>query len=308
MIRCSYDVRMSEGRTTLVDKTYLCPDGDHGFRQYTIPDSLPPLRRGVGESPRSGGCLMQVTNYLATGLWTDGPARNVAPPLSGIAIQVNDGVCDDHRQQLWPFVPRLMKTYDDDRFGSYRADGTETLRRLLTSIRTDVTNISAFQHVENYRCSSACQALIRDLERAIDVCDEFIGRRRETITDVDWRSMLPDALASLTDEDLRDLRHRSSAFGGGPAPLGCELLMPQAHVSASMPALQQEIVEFQEQINSMGVTIKTWGDQFKDFCAVQGTSTNFYVQDEPWWSPGDKGSTINFEEIAAASPHLLQLT
>lgn len=305
MIRCSHDVRTSEGRTTLVDKTYLCPDGDHGFRQYIIPDSLPPLRRGVGESPRSGGCLMQVTNYLATGLWTDGPARNVAPPLSGIAIQVNDEVCDDHRQQLWPFVPRLMKTYDDDRFGSSSANGTATLRRLLMPIIIDVVSIITLKQAENFRCSSACQALIRDLERAIDVCDEFIGRRRETITDVDWRSMLPDALASLTDEDLYDLRRRSSPFGDGS--LDCELLMPQVHVSVSMEAMQQAAVKFQEQINVLGAAIKSWNDQIKDVCVMQGVSASVYVQDEPWPS-GDGGSMISADEIMAANPHLLQLT
>lgn len=88
------------------------------FMVFTVPDYLPPLRRGVGATPDNGGCLMQVVNYLARGIWTDSPARNVHPALQRAAIMVNDAICDDCRPRLWPLVPRLMKTFD------YRAMNT----------------------------------------------------------------------------------------------------------------------------------------------------------------------------------------
>lgn len=83
-----------------------------------IPDFVPNLRHGKGSNPADGGCLVQVTGWLADGKsWTDHtPCVHEALRLK--AIHLNDATRDDYRQQLMKFAPRLIGTSrstDEDR-------------------------------------------------------------------------------------------------------------------------------------------------------------------------------------------------
>lgn len=77
---------------------------------FNIPDVFPLLRRGEGENPEMGGCLVQVAGYLNDGVsWTDATPC-VHPVLRTMAIWVNDLIGDEYRNSLLEFVPRLIGT------------------------------------------------------------------------------------------------------------------------------------------------------------------------------------------------------
>lgn len=76
----------------------------------TVPDYLPVLVKGASPDPKSGGCLVQVANWLADpSVWSD-EAICVHPDLVHPAIRVNDLVDDEHRRQLALLAPRLSDT------------------------------------------------------------------------------------------------------------------------------------------------------------------------------------------------------
>jgi hypothetical protein len=75
---------------------------------------VPWLRSGVGKTPGEGGCIMQVIDWIDRQGWTDRPPC-VHPLLARVAIQANDALDNDERQQLLDLVPRLMGTANDDR-------------------------------------------------------------------------------------------------------------------------------------------------------------------------------------------------
>jgi len=70
---------------------------------------VPYLRSGIGDSPRNGGCILQVIDWIHRHEWTDDPDC-VHPLLRGIAIGVNDLSADSDRQRLLGFTNRLMGT------------------------------------------------------------------------------------------------------------------------------------------------------------------------------------------------------
>ena len=75
-----------------------------------VPDFMPRLRSGAGETPKDGGCLIQVAGYLNDGVsWTDATPC-VHPALRRAGILVNDGVDDEYRQRLLLLAPRLIGT------------------------------------------------------------------------------------------------------------------------------------------------------------------------------------------------------
>lgn len=75
---------------------------------------VPWFRRGAGETPADGGCILQVIDWISSGGWTDEP-ECVHPVLRAASIRVNDSLDDAGRQRLLDLVPRLMGTASDDR-------------------------------------------------------------------------------------------------------------------------------------------------------------------------------------------------
>ena len=76
----------------------------------TTPDLMPLLRKGTGETPADGGCLVQVAGYLADGhSWVD-DTPCVHPVLRLLAIVVNDLVSDVVRPRLAVVAPDLIGT------------------------------------------------------------------------------------------------------------------------------------------------------------------------------------------------------
>lgn len=75
-----------------------------------VPDFMPQLRYGAGQTPQDGGCLVQVAGFLNDGVsWTDSTPC-VHPMLREVAIGTNDRVDDVLRQTLLPLAPRLIGT------------------------------------------------------------------------------------------------------------------------------------------------------------------------------------------------------
>lgn len=78
----------------------------------TIPDFLPFLRKGVGDTPADGGCLMQVAGFLYdVHSWRDDVAC-VHPVLRRAGIAVNDGVADADRRRLSLAAARIAGSAD----------------------------------------------------------------------------------------------------------------------------------------------------------------------------------------------------
>ena len=77
-------------------------------------EPIPYLRSGTGTTPRDGGCVMQIVDWISRHAWTDQPPC-VHPVLRVLAIKANDTLDDTRRQQLLDLVPRLMHTATEDR-------------------------------------------------------------------------------------------------------------------------------------------------------------------------------------------------
>ena len=79
-----------------------------------VPDYVPLLVRGVTSTPKDGGCLVQIANWLADPhTWTDEPVW-VEPILAECATRVNDAVDDQSRHRLALLAPRLAGTVITD--------------------------------------------------------------------------------------------------------------------------------------------------------------------------------------------------
>ena len=74
-----------------------------------IVNEVPWLRRGTGDTPADGGCIMQVIDWVSTNGWTDQP-ECVHPVIRKAAIAANDELADEYRQKLLDLAPRLMGT------------------------------------------------------------------------------------------------------------------------------------------------------------------------------------------------------
>lgn len=72
------------------------------------------LRPGSHESPQDGLCAMEWIAYLAGEKHSDYPSC-VDLALRGFAIGLNDNLPDDLRQQLRPYLARMIGTADDGR-------------------------------------------------------------------------------------------------------------------------------------------------------------------------------------------------
>lgn len=70
---------------------------------------LPPLKRGAHASPQDGVCAMEMVAFLERLPHSDAP-ECTCPVLAAFVRSVNDMLCDDERQQLLPYLPRLVGT------------------------------------------------------------------------------------------------------------------------------------------------------------------------------------------------------
>ena len=77
-------------------------------------DSVPYLRSGTGATPKDGGCVLQIVDWITRHQWTDEPPC-VHPVLRKLAIRANDALDDPRRQALLDLIPRLMHTATKDR-------------------------------------------------------------------------------------------------------------------------------------------------------------------------------------------------
>lgn len=139
------------------------------MRGFFIPDFLPKLIRGTGDSPEEGGCVMQVVCYLTEGEWTDSP-KCVHPALRDMAISVNDEATNAERQSLWPLIPRLINTNFIPKTKEERRQNDEIFAACEDSLDEEGYNVAA-------------------LRRALDQYDEITGRNKK-FTSVPKRKIL----------------------------------------------------------------------------------------------------------------------
>ena len=76
-------------------------------------NQVPWLRSGTGATPKDGGCIMQVIDWIHRNQWTDRPPC-VHPVIQRLAIRANDSLPDDQRQKLLDLAPRMMGTASED--------------------------------------------------------------------------------------------------------------------------------------------------------------------------------------------------
>ncbi|WP_344313540.1 hypothetical protein [Fodinicola feengrottensis] len=70
------------------------------------------IRKGVGATPKDGGCLVQVAGWLYDGKsWAD-DVTCVHPVLRSAGIRVNDAVSDGERHRLALMAPRISGSAD----------------------------------------------------------------------------------------------------------------------------------------------------------------------------------------------------
>ncbi len=81
--------------------------------------SVPWLRKGKGETPADGGCILQVISWMDRHEWTDRPPC-VHPVIANLAMFANDALPDGERQKLLDLAPRLMGTASDDKLVTVR--------------------------------------------------------------------------------------------------------------------------------------------------------------------------------------------
>lgn len=75
-----------------------------------VPDYVPMLIKGKGATPKDGGCLVQIANWLEdSDTWTDEPLC-VHPVIAYWAVYANDMADNEHRHRLALLAPRLAGT------------------------------------------------------------------------------------------------------------------------------------------------------------------------------------------------------
>ena len=74
-----------------------------------IPEFLPVLSHGAHYSPEAGACVMEMVSFLAGEQFSDKP-QCVNINIRVEAIQINDMVSDDNRNQIALLIPRFMNT------------------------------------------------------------------------------------------------------------------------------------------------------------------------------------------------------
>lgn len=146
---------------------------------FNIPDVFPLLRKGTGETPEDGGCLVQVAGYLNDGVsWTD-ETPCVHPVLRYIAIWANDDSPDSERQSLLSLVPRLIGTGLDTVWASM-----PDMLNIQDPLSHKILEAAEFEVKETHfgdEAGKLAYTLVRGswfdrLKAALDAYDEFTGR------------------------------------------------------------------------------------------------------------------------------------
>lgn len=75
------------------------------------------LAKGGHGSIEQGACLLEAASYIAGERWSDQP-QCVSVVLGAFGRRLNDNCTDEERQQLKPFIPRLLNTADDGKDGA----------------------------------------------------------------------------------------------------------------------------------------------------------------------------------------------
>jgi hypothetical protein len=141
-----------------------------------VNNPVPWLRRGKGDTPADGGCVMQIIDWISSNGWTDRPAC-VFHPLRDMAVAINDWVSDEQRQRLLDLTPRLMNTQITD-----RAEAERVARHLGHRWDVAITGFNATAATRTHEEGSA--ELIRMLIDVLDLYDELTGR--DTTPEVDY--------------------------------------------------------------------------------------------------------------------------
>ena len=127
---------------------------------------IPWLRKGVGNTPEDGGCIMQVVSWISTMDWFDTPVC-VHPTVRDWAIWMNDTVDDDQRQRLLRLIPKMMSTNVRDNRIDMRISGLATwLSGQIPHLDNDNMDING--------------DLITPFEQFLDKVNEVIGRTPDT--------------------------------------------------------------------------------------------------------------------------------
>lgn len=169
----------------------------------SVPDYVPILIKGTGSTPRQGGCLVQIANWLSDNkLWTDQPVC-VHYCLAEYAITINDLMSDADRPKLALLAPRLTGTaisnYVEAAHVSHRlrlwiANNPMPLRTIKTTRWTWTTNGAVGEVVANLLIDDA-EAAVDWLSRLIDRYDLITGRAPVPLLTEDQGRRLRAAMA-----------------------------------------------------------------------------------------------------------------
>jgi hypothetical protein len=156
------------------------------------------LIKGKGATPKDGGCLVQIANWLADPTtWTD-EGLCVYPLLAKWAIWANDVADNEHRHQLALLAPRLSGTRLEQPLHEEAMD--VLLRQYLQDHRAPVCPSSGglAWTVNDDGVKTACidlgTIMVVDqdgiygwLEGIIDYYDYLTGRNsRELLSEQEW--------------------------------------------------------------------------------------------------------------------------
>ena len=179
--------------------------------------TVPFLRKGIGHTPKQGGCIMQVVDWMNRHEWTDRPPC-VHPFIRDVALMANDFLDNKDRQSLLSLASTLSDTRSDDisvdidlcRFadiyasdnhlGSYycRSNVVKCKIREMLELQDALCDpryirakgLDVIEHV--------CQTIALDiggggmfafLVAILDEYDRLTGRNVDELEEIDWASV-----------------------------------------------------------------------------------------------------------------------
>jgi hypothetical protein len=115
------------------------------------------LRRGHTPNPADGACAMDAINWLVHGRHGDTP-QCVSPVLVGYVTEGNDGMPDDVRQRLLPYLHRIA--------GSRSEEHESKRNRILQLAALRIFAPLALETIESYYYASLLRSLPDDVSVA----------------------------------------------------------------------------------------------------------------------------------------------
>ena len=152
-------------------------------------EGVPYLRNGKGSRPQDGGCILQVIDWIDRGQWSDTP-RCVLGPFRELAINCNDSLPDDERQQLLDLAPRLRGTAHTALY-----DRAGNVIRALTPEQEEFNKRASHwvqgwmsSHPAGDREDEYSYDYIRRLRDALDAFEQKFGKQKPMwFTEIDWQ-------------------------------------------------------------------------------------------------------------------------